>query len=338
MKTDFVCPKCRGALVGDLGVKRCASGHTYDRARAGYYNLLLGSGGDHGDNKMMVESRRAFLADGHYSPLADRISALVTAFALEAANRAKATGHDIESSAQPLTAAHFTPDTVAAVSTPDGSDTPTDREEREVHLPTTPTDKEGREAYVPTVLDCGCGEGYYTSRICSALDGALGTEGYSMLAFDISRDAARLAAKACKSASVAVASCYSIPVADGVIDVAMNVFSPLAPREIHRALTDGGLYIVAYPGEDHLFDLKAAIYDNPYKNQPESKAPDGFTLRSRERIFYEIDLDSNEKIKALFSMTPYAYRTGKKERDRLDDLAKLHTRVEFFIDVYEKRS
>lgn len=306
MKTDFVCPKCRGELVSDLGVKRCASGHSYDRARAGYYNLLLGSGGDHGDNKMMVEARRAFLTDGYYSPLADRISALVTDCALAAASRAKSTALATEAATQP-------------------------------DDPTTPTDEESRGVYVPTVLDCGCGEGYYTSRVCSALDGALGTDGYSMLAFDISRDAAKLAAKACKTASVAVASCYSIPVADGVIDVATNIFSPLAPVEIRRVLTDGGLYIVAYPGEDHLFDLKAAIYDTPYKNQPESNAPDGFTLRSRERIRYEIDLNSNEKIKALFSMTPYVYRTGKKERDRLDNLAKLHTRVEFFIDVYEKQ-
>ena len=75
---DFVCPKCKGALTLLGNSKRCDGGHTYDRAKAGYYNLLLGvGGGTHGDNAEMVEARREFLSAGHYRPLADRIAALV---------------------------------------------------------------------------------------------------------------------------------------------------------------------------------------------------------------------------------------------------------------------
>ena len=321
MKKDFVCPKCRGALVPlDGGVKKCAAGHSYDRARAGYYNLLLGSsGGDHGDNKMMVEARRAFLAGGYYSPLAERVAALVAEHALTTVEQGK-----------PATQ----PDQTISS---DKSSAPSNKSTTPSEGRLTPSGAVGREAYIPTVLDCGCGEGYYTARVCSVLDGALGADGYSMLTFDISRDAAKLAARAARSASVAVASCYSIPVADGSVDIAMNVFSPLAPDEIHRALHQSGVYIVAYPGEDHLYDLKAAIYDNPYKNQPQGRAPDGFSLKSRERVAYEIDLGTNAEITALFSMTPYAYRTGKKERERLEKIEKLRTRVEFFIDIYEKQ-
>lgn len=321
MKKDFVCPKCRGALVLlDGGVKKCAAGHSYDRARAGYYNLLLGSsGGEHGDNKMMVEARRAFLAGGYYSPLAERVAALVADYALATVGQGKSATQPDQAVSCDKSPAH-----------PNKSASPSEES-------VTPSGIEGREVYIPTVLDCGCGEGYYTARVCSALDGVLGADGYSMLAFDISRDAAKLAARAARGASVAVASCYSIPVADGSADVAMNIFSPLAPDEIHRTLRQGGVYIVAYPGEDHLYDLKAAIYDNPYKNQPQGRAPDGFSLKSRERVAYEIDLGTNAEITALFSMTPYAYRTGKKERERLENLEKLHTRVEFFIDIYEKQ-
>ena len=84
MKADFVCPKCRGILLGDGNTKRCPSGHTYDRARAGYYNLLLGSsGGTHGDNATMVEARRKFLSGGYYLPLAERLGELVSRAALE---------------------------------------------------------------------------------------------------------------------------------------------------------------------------------------------------------------------------------------------------------------
>ena len=67
----FVCPKCKEKL--NILDSRCvfANGHSYDKARGGYYNLLLGStGGVHGDNKEMVLARRAFLGSGYYEPLA----------------------------------------------------------------------------------------------------------------------------------------------------------------------------------------------------------------------------------------------------------------------------
>lgn len=59
--------------------KKCKNNHCFDRAKAGYYNLLLGvGGGTHGDNAEMVEARRAFLSRGYYEPLADKLSVLVT--------------------------------------------------------------------------------------------------------------------------------------------------------------------------------------------------------------------------------------------------------------------
>ncbi len=74
----FVCPKCKGELtVGDTGTAGCGKGHAYDRARSGYYNLLLSLGGAHGDNREMVEARRAFLDTGAYLPLAECVSGLV---------------------------------------------------------------------------------------------------------------------------------------------------------------------------------------------------------------------------------------------------------------------
>ena len=75
---NFVCPKCRLPLVLDGGTAKCKNNHSYDRARAGYYNLLLTSvGGTHGDNLEMVEARRDFLDTGAYLPLAKRVSSLI---------------------------------------------------------------------------------------------------------------------------------------------------------------------------------------------------------------------------------------------------------------------
>lgn len=75
---DFACPKCKGGMILDGNTKKCNNGHCYDRAKAGYYNLLLGvGGGTHGDNAEMVEARRTFLSRGHYEPLADKLATLV---------------------------------------------------------------------------------------------------------------------------------------------------------------------------------------------------------------------------------------------------------------------
>ncbi len=82
---NFVCPKCGGKLFTDEnGNARCDQKHTYDRARAGYYNLMLSAGGGtHGDNTDMVEARRKFLDTGAYLPLAQRIAEIITQAALD---------------------------------------------------------------------------------------------------------------------------------------------------------------------------------------------------------------------------------------------------------------
>lgn len=180
------------------------------------------------------------------------------------------------------------------------------------------------------VLDVGCGEGYYTDVILSE------TPGLSISAFDISRDAVKHAAKRNKKIELAVAGAYDMPVADGSFDVVLNMFSPLVPSEIHRALTDGGAFIMAVPGEEHLFSLKRATYKTPYKNELSDPALDGFSLIHSERLTYELKLDTSEKIRALFMMTPYAYRTRKEDRERVLSLKELTTEVDFVIFVYKK--
>lgn len=70
----FLCPKCNKKLITDPSRAYCESGHSYDRSRGGYYNLLLTNKASHGDNREMVLARRAFLSAGYYTPL---VTALV---------------------------------------------------------------------------------------------------------------------------------------------------------------------------------------------------------------------------------------------------------------------
>lgn len=84
----FVCPKCKEKLnITESHSAVCKNGHSYDRSKKGYYNLFLtNKGGTHGDNKMMVEARRAFLDGDFYKPLAIAVSDLVKSYAPRCAN------------------------------------------------------------------------------------------------------------------------------------------------------------------------------------------------------------------------------------------------------------
>ena len=183
------------------------------------------------------------------------------------------------------------------------------------------------------LLDAGCGEGYYTERLMRAYS----DKGKSpcLYAFDISKAAVKRAVKRC-AGSFAVASSYGMPLADSSVDLILNTFSPLALDEVKRVLKPCGVFIMAIPAEEHLFELKAKIYDEPYKNRPEETELSGFSLLAAETLRYRMELSSPEDIRSLFMMTPYAYRTGARGRERVQALERLDCTADFLILIYKK--
>ncbi|HEY3608197.1 MAG TPA: rRNA (guanine-N1)-methyltransferase [Pseudonocardiaceae bacterium] len=67
----LLCPVCREMLTRAGGTLACPAGHAFDIARQGYVNLL---GRADGDTAAMVADRSAFLAAGHYTPLASLVA------------------------------------------------------------------------------------------------------------------------------------------------------------------------------------------------------------------------------------------------------------------------
>lgn len=75
----WVCPVCRQPLVEQGRQLHCDSGHSFDRAREGYVNLLLAQGRrsrQPGDDRDMLRNRREFLERDYYRPLAARLAQL----------------------------------------------------------------------------------------------------------------------------------------------------------------------------------------------------------------------------------------------------------------------
>ncbi|MBE6656764.1 MAG: methyltransferase domain-containing protein [Ruminococcaceae bacterium] len=269
MEQILSCPVCASPLSCEEKRYVCPHGHSFDVAKQGYVNLLLSRGtGVHGDNALMIESRKRFLSKGYYASLADALSAKIAKYANE--------------------------------------DT--------------------------TLLDVGCGEGYYTAHLREALKG----KSNRIYAFDISKDAVRATAKRCLDTTLFVASAYEVPVLNGSVDIATLFFSPFCPDELLRVLAPNGILVMAYPGVEHLWGLKQAIYDAPYKNRPEDTRIEGFTLLEEEMISKEIFLPDTETVMELFAMTPYYYKTGEKDKAKLASLPSLTTEIQFHLCVYRK--
>ena len=183
------------------------------------------------------------------------------------------------------------------------------------------------------VIDAGCGEGYYTTAVAQSADAVIG--------FDLSKSGIEAAAKRARredlgNALFSVAGIYTMPVADRCADAVISLFAPLAEQEFLRVLGDGGILVAVGAGKDHLLGLKRAVYDEVYRNEERADLPQTLVPIDKRELRFEIEVEDNQTIKDLFSMTPYYYRTGERDMAKLDRLSKLRTEVHVFVDVYRK--
>ncbi len=269
MMSHFRCPVCREPLCANKAEWRCQNGHSFDKARGGYVNLLQSQKSKakrHGDDKRMLTARRDFLNSGAYSALRDLLCHTVS---------------------------------------------------REIR-------NDG------VLLDTGCGEGYYTAFIAESLPSL------RVCGIDISKDALRMASARSNAMELAVASVFSLPVADNSCDGVLSVFAPCADAEFTRVTKQDGKLIRVIPTERHLFGLKAAVYNEPRLNKPEKAEVDGFTLLHRQELQSTLVLNTADDIRSLFEMTPYYYKTGQADQQRLLARNTLETEIAFAILTYQK--
>ena len=183
------------------------------------------------------------------------------------------------------------------------------------------------------LVDAGCGEGYYTSMLSEVAEHTLG--------FDLSKFACSAGAKQAKKDEknnllFATASVFELPLQDGCADAVTNIFAPCAEEEYKRVLRDGGYLFVVGAGKEHLMGLKKAIYDDVYENGQRADLPTNMKHIDCLTTHYSIEIKGKENISALFSMTPYYWRTSEGDKEKLARIDSLVTDVEFEINVYKK--
>ena len=235
----LACPNCALALtLGEWGAT-CANGHSFDRGRGGYLNLLLGGRlgptVTPGDTPDALAARRRFLGGGHYAPIAAALA--------------------------------------AAVGEPSGA-----------------------------VLDIGCGEGYYLSRLNAS-------ERYGV---DISKTAVQMAARAYPNTQFVVASAYRLPVLDEAACVVVSVFAPHPFEEFDRVLRPGGHWVTVTPGPLHLREMRPVLHgDSADKDAQrlERRSDPPAEATSAERVGFTLDLDAGAA-QDLYLMTPLRWQSA----------------------------
>jgi 23S rRNA (guanine745-N1)-methyltransferase len=235
------CPQCDhgGGLTRTGGSLRCAAGHCFDIARAGYVSLLpAGAARNSGDTPAMVQARDTFLTAGHFAGLANAVAetAAATLTTAEAGLGANSAAPEVSAPADPRQAE-------SAGATPVGSEPAT--------APTGASTSAAASSAGPgCVVDCGAGTGYYLAAVLDRLPSWIG------LALDISKNALRLAARAHpRAVAVGCDAWRPLPVADEAADLVLNIFAPRDPAELRRLLRPAGALVLATPEQDHLREL-----------------------------------------------------------------------------------
>lgn len=177
------------------------------------------------------------------------------------------------------------------------------------------------------ILDAGCGEGYYSTRLAEALD-------TDLIGLDISKEAVRCAAAKYKGPLWLCASAAHLPVADHSIGLLTSLFAVTLPEEFRRVLKPDGAFIQVLAAEDHLLGLKSIIYlELHHKEKDSVPTLPGFRLEKSVPVRFPFAVEG-QQVQNLLSMTPHVYRISKAGADRLRQTATLTDTASCVLNLY----
>ena len=179
-----------------------------------------------------------------------------------------------------------------------------------------------------TILDAGCGEGYYSSRLAQSLDAEL-------IGLDISKEAVRFAAGRYKGPLWLCASAAHIPVEDHSIGLLTSLFAFTAPAEFLRVLHPEGAFIQVLAAQDHLLGLKNIVYPE-LKLKEKDSVPElpGFALVESVPVKFAFTVEGDQ-VQNLLYMTPHVYRIGKEGAENLRNTKTLTDTASCVINLYK---
>jgi len=179
------------------------------------------------------------------------------------------------------------------------------------------------------LLDIGCGEGYYSTKLAAALQ-------CELVGLDISKEAVRCASAKYKDALWICATASHLPVADQSVGLLTSLFALTMAEEFARCLRSDGYYFQVLAAKDHLLGLKSIIYPElKFKEKDTVPEIPGFRRIQSEPIRFTFTAEGAQ-VQHLLSMTPHAHRITKEGYQRLAQTQRLTDTASCVLNVFEK--
>jgi 23S rRNA (guanine745-N1)-methyltransferase len=197
------------------------------------------------------------------------------------------------------------------------------------------------EGPAPTcIVEVGCGEGYYVGRLKRHLDDKAGCGDICYFGMDISKDAARLAAKKYAEIRFIVADIRQKALfSDAAVRVELNVFAPRNPAELARITAPGGMLLVVIPNPDHLESLRVRLGLLGIEADKEQRVIEQFAetfhVAGTQTLAYDMHLNGQDLID-LVRMTPNYWHTSEEAWDEVKAVKSAHTRAGFTIIEFHR--
>lgn len=187
------------------------------------------------------------------------------------------------------------------------------------------------------ILDAGCGDGYFISRLKNKLMEDEKRKNIDFYGIDISKFAVTYGSKRDKEINFVVGSTFNLPIMSNTFDCIIRNFAPGDNEEFHRVLKNDGRLIVITPGVEHLFGLKEKLYEKARKHENKQLQLEKFEFVERLEIKYTVHINDSEEVKNLISMTPYYWSISDSVRDKIDEIDEIETVLNFIVSIYKKK-
>jgi 23S rRNA (guanine745-N1)-methyltransferase len=190
-----------------------------------------------------------------------------------------------------------------------------------------------------TVLDAGCGEGSHLTNIVEHLQ-TTAPHTVQGIGIDIAKDGVRLAARDAWHILWCVADLSQLPIAPRQIDALINILSPGNYDQFGRILKESGIVIKVAPGEQHLAELRARLFDKKKR----AAHPHERVIQHFAKYFRRIDTQhlaytktmTHEHLESLIAMTPLSWNVMPEKRQRILRLEHLEVMVDAHILIGKK--